>query len=118
MHAKSETLNCVKHQQNTAWAHVFLMLALATSIKIRAKIDEKLHVFWDVDFERILGGFGQGFGRPKSLIFALFSMFFRCHFTGAVGKAKKTTKMSQQDAESDFLEPGSGDPQAPGERKG
>ena len=63
-------------------------------------------------------GFGKGFGRPKSLIFALFSMFFRCHFTGAVGKAKKTTKMSQQDAESDFLELGSGDPQAPGERKG
>ena len=59
MHAKSETLNCAKHQQNTAWAHVFLMLALATSIKIRAKIDEKLHVFWDIDFKAILNGFWE-----------------------------------------------------------
>jgi len=57
MHAKSETLNCVKHQQNTAWAHVFLMLALATSIQIRAQIDEKLHVFWNINFGWILAGF-------------------------------------------------------------
>ena len=69
MRAKSETLNGVKHQQNTAWAHVFLMLALATSIKIRAKIDEQLHVFGDLDFGRILGGFWKGFGSPKALIF-------------------------------------------------
>ena len=94
------------------------MLAFATSSKNRTKIDEKSHVFWNIDFTRILASFWEGFGRPNSLIFAVFSMFFRCHFTGAVGKAKKTTKMSQQDAESDFLELGSGDPQAPGERKG
>ena len=93
------------------------MLALATSIKIQAKIDEKSHVFWNFDFERILGGFWEGFGRPKSSIFALFSMFFRCHFSSAVRKSKKPTKMGQQDTESDFLELGSGDPQAPGERK-
>ena len=73
MHAKSETLNCVKHQQNTAWAHVFLMLALATSIKFQAKIDENLHVFWDIDFEGILGGFWEGLGRPKTVIFGVFS---------------------------------------------
>ena len=36
------------------------------------KIDEKLSVFWDIDFGRILGGFGEGFGRPKSLIFQNF----------------------------------------------
>ena len=29
------------------------------------QIDEKLHVFWDLDFVRILGGFWEGFGRPK-----------------------------------------------------
>ena len=52
------------------------MLALATSIKIQAKIDEKLHVFWDIDFEWILGGFGEGFGRAKSLIFLFVSYFF------------------------------------------
>ena len=48
--------------------------------KHRAKIDEKSHVFGDLDFERILGGFWEGFGKPKSSIFALFSVLFRCHF--------------------------------------
>ena len=51
------------------------------------------------------------------MIFALFSMFFRCYFSSVVRKAKKSTKMGQQDTESDFLELGSGDPQAAGERK-
>ena len=55
-------------------------------------MDEKLHVFWDLDFDRILGGFWEGFGRPKSSIFALFSMFFRCHFSSALRKAKKLRK--------------------------
>ena len=41
------------------------------------KTDEKMNVFWDIDFGRILGGFWEGFGMPKSLIFAVFSMFFR-----------------------------------------
>ena len=86
--------------------------------KIQAKIPEKSHVFWDLDFGGVWGGFWEGFRRPKSSIFALFSMFFRCHFSSAIRKAKKSTKMSQQDTESDFLELGSGDPQAPGERKG
>ena len=45
MHAKSKTLNHVKSQQNTAWAHVFLMLALATSNKNEKKFDENLHFF-------------------------------------------------------------------------
>ena len=66
----------------------------------------------------ILRGFWEGFGRPKSSIFVFFSMFFRCRFSSALPKAKKSTKMSQQDTESDFLELGSGDPQAAGERKG
>ena len=56
------------------------MLALATSIKIRAKIDEKSHVFWDLDFDRILGGFWEGFGRPKSSIFAFFFDVFSMSF--------------------------------------
>ena len=50
------------------------MLALATSIKIRAKIDEKLHVFRDIVFGSIFGGFGEGFRKPKSLIFHFFSI--------------------------------------------
>ena len=34
---------------------------------------EKIDVFWNIDFEGVLGGFGDGFGRSKSLIFAFFS---------------------------------------------
>ena len=118
MNAKGDTLNCVKSLQNTAWAHVFLMLALATSIKIRAKIDEKLHVFGDVDFKRIWGGFWEGFGRPKSSIFALFSMFFRCYFSSALRKGKKLRKNAKKPNFSAFWRRVCGGPQAPGERKG
>ena len=39
----------------------------------KQKIDEKMHVLWDIDFEGILDGFWEGFGRPKSSIFAIFS---------------------------------------------
>ena len=35
-----------------------------------------MHVLEDIDFERILGGFGEGFGRPKSLMFAVFFVIF------------------------------------------
>ena len=62
------------------------MLALATSIKIRAKIDEILHVFWKVDFEGFSGGFWEGFGKPKSSIFDFFLRFcdinVEVHFKG------------------------------------
>ena len=44
-------------------------------------------------------------------------MFFRCHFSSAVRKAQKSTKMSQQDTESENFGPGSDDPLAPGERQ-
>ena len=46
----------------------------------KQKIDEKMHVLWDIDFEGIEDGFWVGLGRPKSSIFSLFSMFFRCKF--------------------------------------
>ena len=82
------------------------------------KIAEKTHIFGNIVFERILEGFWMGFDRSKTFIFAFFSMFFRCHFSSTVRKAKKSTKMGQQDTESDFLGLGSGDPQAAGERKG
>ena len=38
----------------------------------KQKIDEKMHVLWDIDFEGILDGFGECFGKPKSSIFAIF----------------------------------------------
>ena len=48
------------------------MSALLQPSIFRTKIHAKLHVFLNIDFEDILGGFGEGFGRPKSSIFALF----------------------------------------------
>ena len=39
----------------------------------KQKIDEQMYVLWDIDFEGILNGFWEGFGRPKSMIFAFFS---------------------------------------------
>ena len=72
------------------------MSALLRQKVFRAKIDEKSHVFWNLDFKWILGGFWEGFGRPKSLIFAFFSMFFRCRFSSAVGKAKKPRKNAKK----------------------
>ena len=77
-YAKSDQPCRMGSQQNIAWAHVFLMLARATSIRIRAKIDEKSHVFGDIDFEGILVGFWEGFGEPKSLIFAFFGTIIQC----------------------------------------
>ena len=32
----------------------------------QAKIAESSHIFWDLDFGRILGRFWEGFGAPKS----------------------------------------------------
>ena len=118
IHAKSDLKKSGRQAFRTVKTNTKSMSALMQQSIFQAKFDQKSHVFWSIDFDSILGGFWEGFGRPKSLIFALFSMFFRCHFTGAVGKAKKTTKMSQQDAESANLTLGSGDPQAAGERKG
>ena len=82
MHAKSETLNCVKHQQNTAWAHVFLMLARATSIKNRAKIDEKLHDFGNINFGWILEEFGEAKIYDFRNFFDVFSKSFLKHTRG------------------------------------
>ena len=44
------------------------------------KMHEKTLFFWTFDLNGFWGGFGKGFGRPKSSIFALFSMFFRSRF--------------------------------------
>ena len=52
------------------------MLALATSIKLRAKIDEKSHVFWDLDFDRILGGVWEAEILDFRNFFDIFSMSF------------------------------------------
>ena len=79
------------------------MLALATSIKIRAKIDEKMHVLGDIDFGSIFERFWEGFGRPKSTIFAFFSIFFRCKILGATWKDKKSKKKANKRPRVIFL---------------
>ena len=39
----------------------------------KAQIDEKSYMFWDMDFKSFWDGFWNGFGRRKTLIFAVFS---------------------------------------------
>ena len=81
------------------------------------KGSQKSRVFGDLDFGGVLEGFWEGFGRPKSSILALFSMFFRSPFRRAFQKSKKSAQETQQDAEGGFWGLDSGHPQAPGERK-
>ena len=78
---------------------------------------EKIDVFWDLDLEGILGGFWEGFGRPKTSIFALFSMFFRSHFASAFRRGKISAQVGPKDGEGKILELGSGVRETPGERK-
>ena len=77
---------------------------------------EKTLFFWTFDLEGFLGGFGEGFGRPKSSIFALFSMFFRCHFSSALRKAKKLGKNAKKPKFSAFWRRVGGVRGLPGER--
>ena len=42
-----------------------------------------------------MGGFWEGLGRPKSMIFAIFSLFFRCKIVNAIAKRKKSKKTSK-----------------------
>ena len=76
IHAESDLKKSVQQAKNIVKTNRKLMSALLQQSMFRAKIDEKSHVFWDIDFAWILRGFWEGFGKPKSLIFALFSMFF------------------------------------------
>ena len=46
-----------------------------------------------------------------------FPVFFRCRFSSALRKAKKSANMSQQDTESGNFGQGSDDPLVPGERQ-
>ena len=111
----AETLKIVIFPRENAY---FQEIEHQKKEKHRAKIDEKSHVFWDLDFDRIWGGFWEGFGKPKSSIFDYFSMFFRCHFSSAVRKAKKSVKNAKIPKFSASWRRVCGGPRAPGERKG
>ena len=65
------------------------MLALLQQSIFRAKIDEKSDVLLDFDFEWILGGFWEGFGRPKSIIFAFFFDVFSMSFFKRASEGEK-----------------------------
>ena len=76
MHANSETKKSVRQAKNTVKTNTKLMSALAQRSIFQTKIHEKSHVFWDIDFDKVWGGFWKGFGRLKALIFAFFSIIF------------------------------------------
>ena len=94
------------------------MIFKKSNIKKKRKIAHKSMknrmFFWSA----ILEAFWEGFGKPKSSIFALFSMFFRCHFSSALRKAKKSRKNAKKSNFSAFWRRVCGGPQAGGERKG
>ena len=72
-HAKSERLFFVKTQQNISFIGTEETSALLRLMLFLSKITQKLHVFWDIVFKGILGGFWDGFGSPESMIFRIFS---------------------------------------------
>ena len=98
IHAESDLKKSVRQAKNTVKTNRKSMSALLQQSMFRAKIDEKSHVFWDIDFAWILGGFWGGFGKPKSLIFALFSIFFRSIFLTIFWKAQNRKKRPQKAA--------------------
>ena len=65
MCANSETKKSVRQAKNTVKTNAKLMSALAQQNIFRTKICEKLHVFRDIDFGRLLGGFWKGLGDPN-----------------------------------------------------
>ena len=68
------------------------MLALATSSEKRAKIDEKSHVFWDLDFGRSLGRFWEA----KFIDFRIFFDDFSKHFSKCFLEGKKIAKKNEK----------------------
>ena len=96
MHAGSDLKKSVREPFCIGKTNTKSMSAPLQQSIFRAKFDEKSHVFWDIDFKGILGRFWEGFGKPKSMIFALFSMFFRCRFSSAVRMAKKSSKNAKK----------------------
>ena len=90
MHANSETKKSVRQAKSIGKTNTKSMLALLQQSIFRAKLAEKSHVFWDVGFEWILGRFWKRFGRPKSLIFAIFSRKNGSKKSDDFWKAKKS----------------------------
>ena len=73
MHSKSDSKKSAQQAKSIGKTNTKSMSALLQQSIFRAKFDEKSHVFWDIAFEWILGRFWECFGKPKSMIFAIFS---------------------------------------------
>ena len=69
-----------------------------------SKSSQNLHVLGDIDFRRILGGFGEGFERPKPSIFAVFSIKTGSKNEDVFWKAKKSSFEASRGLEALFLE--------------
>ena len=80
MHSKSDSKKSARQAKSIGKTNTKSMSALLRQRLFRAKIVEKSHVCWDIVFGGVLEGFWEGFGRPKSSIFAFFSMIFRSQF--------------------------------------
>ena len=64
--------NATKPQFLLGFKHFEEKAHKAENNQNKQKIDKKIPVLWDIDFEGILDGFWECFGRPKSSIFAIF----------------------------------------------
>ena len=117
MQAESDLKKSVRRAKNTVKTKEKSMSALLRQSRFRAKIDEKMHIFGDIDFAWILGGFWGGFGKPKSLIFALFSIFFRSIFLTIFLKAKKSKKKRPTEERTTHFGTGLRNERPLGERK-
>ena len=65
--------NATKPQFLLGFKHFEEKAHKAENNQNKPKIDERIHVEGDIDFQGILNGFWEGFRRPKFLIFAFFS---------------------------------------------
>ena len=57
MHAKGDSQKSSRQAKSIGKTNTKSMSALLQQDAFKAKIDEKMHVFWDIDFEGILDGF-------------------------------------------------------------
>ena len=62
-HAKSDLKKSVRQAKSIGKTNTKSMSALLRQSIVSGKIDEKSHVFWDIDFNWILTRFWEGFGR-------------------------------------------------------
>ena len=65
--------NATKPQFLLGFKHFEEKAHKAENNQNKPKIDEKIHVVGDIDFECILDGFWEGFRKPKSMIFGIYA---------------------------------------------